>query len=421
MSDNLNDIIRNSFYKSNASEAPNLWSKIDAELDQSSLDRTIKDSFESQNQVAPDAVWNKIEDQLDIDKTWSNLSKNIRVRRAVTIAQIAAVILVLILPVQLSNVGYQLNTMGFQKNLSSISESDLIKEPSIDHSAENSGLTEQYYYSSNVANNLTETTPTIIETAPIAEISEQDNHNLVKEDQEINLSLNRLNAKSYAFEDRIAELNTDGIESFGKAKKVLGFSFGIMGGIDNTWILDDETRAGFDSESLVRNGFSFGNSYGVFAEYQVTNHISVSAQYAVNSLYNQHIDAYANGKFVHKHREINASRASLLAGWNSRSFSGAIPHASFVRVGGYLNWIKNDLAVTDGTITEMNSFEKNRNFGLQLELGQRMYFNSFWIEGGFKSNASLSSMKSKQFAFGSDDEKTKLVSLGLYLKAAYSF
>lgn len=73
--ENFGEIIKSSFLTRESSKAPNIWSKIEGEIEGQSAEDTIRDGFEeSYKGQAPDYIWNAVRHQINIDSVWERLT-----------------------------------------------------------------------------------------------------------------------------------------------------------------------------------------------------------------------------------------------------------------------------------------------------------------------------------------------------------
>lgn len=411
MKDDLNNIVRSSFEGSGAEKAPdNLWSAISDELEQSGVDTIVKDSFEGQRDAAPEMVWERVQDQLDIDRVWFNIAGRISIRRYGYYLHFAAMILLLLLPFNLDYNFFETAEVGNAVNSGDNSSTEYVTS-----TEDNNGQVQNEIVSNDVF-----TYPSNVGNSTSPEI-----------DPNPNISSNNSSFDLKTFDTRLASLDLIDLNNAlvptmkplfsPKPKRSIGLSVGAVSSLENTWVLDNSTRSGFDENSLVENEFSLGASYGVFAEYQIKPRFSITGEYIFQSRVNQHSHFYENGLYSHKEQEINSYKISLLAGWNTRPKFNGVSHCTVLRIGGYYTGVKSNFTHVNNTIREVNTIRKQHDGGVRMELGKKIYLRPFAIEGGLKVDYGLANLASQKSYIPAHLNFTRVVSGGLYLKAAYSF
>ncbi|XOV67879.1 MAG: hypothetical protein ACFHU9_01650 [Fluviicola sp.] len=410
MNDDLNNIVRSSFEDSGAEKAPeSLWLSINSELEQREIDTIVKDSFEGQKDTAPEMVWQRVEDQLDIDRVWFNIVGKIKIRHYSRYLRFAAMLLLLLLPFNLDYNLFETTTVRITTTSTDLSSNDFTS--SIDETNEQPQeeiiVANSFMYQSNVPNSSS------------------------KDDPKPNVSTHKATSDLTEIDTRLAILDLASIDNglvpaihpliSPKPKRSVGLLIGAVTSLENTWVLDNETRSGFDENSLVENEFSLGTSYGIFAEYQMKPRFSLTGEYLFQSRAKQHSHFYDNGIYSHKEQEINSYRLSLLAGWNTRPKFYGVSHSTVFRLGAYYSGVKSNYVQINHAITEVNTIRKQRDAGIRAELGKKVYLKSFALEGGIRANYGLGNLASQKSFIPSHLNFTRLVSGGLYLKAAYAF
>ena len=411
MKKDLNYIVRSSFENEGVEKAPNnFWDNISNELEQSEVDSIVKDSFEGQQDTAPEMVWERVQDQLDIDRVWIRIANKINIRRYGHLMRYVAVLLLLILPFNLD-----------------FDVSDLTNAPSVIEATLNNSI--EVSDNLGVGNDIEDTNqeipnllgyqlnsaspaPSNSESNPVVDPVEVPVKNMTLDVNLATLPLASLNQTTLP---EIQPLFTP------KPKRSLGLMLGGVASLDNTWILDNETRSGFDNESLVENEFTLGSSYGVFAEYQLKPRFSISAEYLFQSRSNQRLHFYDHGVYSLKEREINSYKLALMLGWYTQPKLHGVSHSTVVKLGGYYSGVKSDYTMIDGAITDVNSIYKRNDSGLRLEVGKRLYVRSFVIDGGVRADYGLVNLTSTKSYIPSHLNFTRLVSGGAYLRIGYAF
>ena len=413
MKKDLNHIVHSAFESEGAQNAPNsIWSTISDELRKSTVDSAVKESFEGQYDKAPEVIWERVQDQLDVDRVWTRIASKISIRKYGYLLRDVAILLILLLPFNLD----------FDFIDSSIGSSD--------SNIENLGTSNELALISDKANkkdvSKDDVVVKLIANVPIMHPSRRiiESHEPIKpvEHTVDHLSMDaHLNTLPLVSLHQASDLELQSLFTPKPKKRSIGLMVGGVSSLENTWILDNATRSGFDNGSLVENEFSVGTSFGIFTEYQWKPRFSISGEYFFQSRSNQQTHIYDKGKYVDKEREINSYKFALMLGWNTYPKFHGVSHSTVLRFGGYYTGIKSDYTRVNHVITSVNSIYKRHDAGLRLELGKRIYLKSFIIDGGIKAEYGMVNLASSKTVIPPHLNFTRLVSGGIYLKAAYAF
>ncbi|XOV67546.1 MAG: hypothetical protein ACFHU9_18180 [Fluviicola sp.] len=422
MKDDFKNIIQSAFENETSEKAPrDIWSAIGAELDQSKIDVAVKDSFEGKKgkkDAAPEFVWENVQDQLDIDRVWIRIANSIKIRKYVSYAQYAALLLLLLLPFNLDiytseptlvNTGSTSRYMEISMEVNR-DKNDADAQLVLANTSSTELRTNQSRNSVNISN------PIKSSQSPLDLLSENRTKPDVSISEYEKLDLLALNTIGLVWDHDIKPTFTPN-----KPRRQIGLLIGAVGTGENTWIIDNETRSGFDNGSLVQNGFSLGSSYGVFAEYQIKPRFSIIGEYLIQSRLNQKANLFQNGKYSLKEREVNSYRLAVFGGWNTTPKFYGVTHTTTVKFGGYYSGIKSDYTRIDGVLTKVNDINEGGDIGLHFELGKRIYLKSFVLDGGIRADYGLLNVASKKSNIPAHLNYTRMVSGGLYLKLAYTF
>ncbi|MCR9172852.1 MAG: porin family protein [bacterium] len=414
MSEDLDHIVNDAFENAGSKDrAPEMaWSAISYELSRSKVDTAVKESFEGQQDTAPEMVWERVQDQLDIDRVWTRIMGRIYIQKRFHFLRYAAVLLILLLPFHLDFDFFESNSAEGSVSHPHVSTAPVQRNTNSKEFVQPTNATETSAQNASVKNVLPSPTP-------IEDITSDNGDDLAT-----NNTLKRFQALPGTLALATLEPHREdfSIPSFEQPKPQhsLGLTIGGISSLENTWILDNETREGFDSESLVENEIALGASYGVFAEYQLRPRLAITAEYLFQSRTNQRTNYYNHGTYTNKVREINHSKLSLLLGWNSQPHYFGVSHSTVARLGAYYSRVKSDYTYNNGFLTDINSVYQRSDAGLRMELGKRIYWKSLQFEGGLVANYGMINLASSKSYIPSHLNFTRLVSGGLYLRAGYT-
>ena len=320
MSDKGNEHIRKAFENQEGSIPDFDFEKLSpSETTQS--DNHIKNSFESQVENPPKEVWENVQDKLDIDTTWSNISASLDQKPSYFLVKVAAILIAILFltPIRVEDGNWVVDNGIDQKevynkeealnqkdksDVALIDSKDQESRPVIEISNERTEFIDEYVELDHIQNN---------PKRPDLVVKEEGSNNLSKEPFRIDLpplSLGSIFNNSFmalmeeiAMVDSIAD--TSRTEEEKKNRKI---SYGVIGQMNNTWVVDNETRLGFDENSLVENQLSFGNALGVYINISIGENYSVEPQLYFRNSINQGRFIYYRGRYVAKSIQMRSMK-----------------------------------------------------------------------------------------------------------------
>jgi hypothetical protein len=420
MSDEFDDMIHDAFANGDSEAAPEMaWNRIDDELNKiTELDEKIKQSFEAVHENAPDFIWEKVQDQLDIDKVWKAISIKLIHRVKRTYIGYACAVLFLLLPFLLDHSYMPTFNQSGTASTSPTITSDLT-------SAKTQTEVEKNVTAVDRTKNARIEALVYNRTDGNSELT----HSATDDD------MNRAGIKSentYLRTDGLA-LNSVSLLALESTPDVANWKApinpgikrkwiaGLTASLDHSWIIDQDTRAGFNDESLVENRFSIGNSTGVFVEFPIKGQFAFHGEYLFQSATRQANQTFINGTYTLKEKEINAQRLVLLASYNSQIKHNWLSHSNVVRFGTFVSLITGNSIEHNGNLVESNSLTNQFDIGIQSEVGKRIYLGSFLIEGGLRGDFGFLNLSSPQSDIPKHLNFTREASIGTYLKVGYHF
>ena len=427
MSDKLDDIINSSFSNGENESAPDfVWGGVNDYLDNSSVvDAKVKSSFESANESAPEMVWDKVQDQLDIDRAWVNIVNRITLPRRKRILAYACSVLLLFLPFVLDHNSIETNPTG------------LISEEITNYSESGSELNSPNSDSDkSIVRPIKSDKPLLDFVDLYANQSAQVNQTN-KPGSNAGLNIDPSTIPSLISVEIDGTLETLALEPILLArndvqpsllnprrpivKRNLGITIGGVGSLCNSWVIDNDTRNGFDPESIVENKFSLASSYGAFVDVKIGRRYSIQGEYLFQSKTRQLTQLYIDGEYTLKEREINAYKIVLMASRNFEPKSAGLKHSTSIRFGGYLSGVKSDFTRYNDVLLKFNSIYKRNDIGLRFEIAKKIHLKSFSIEGGIKGEYGLLNLAPYQDKTPPHLNFTRTASVGAFIKLGYSF
>lgn len=425
MKENLDDIVSGAFSNAKSDAPPSfVWDSIDNELQDSKIDDLARDGFQNiEAERAPNSVWDDVQDQLDIDRVWNRISLKLSKSSNWNFLRYASIFAIILIPFYLDfNTSHKtlltgLDTFSIESSreineskktkdilrhseelLTSINESDNIEPNGV-------------FNSSSSHNQVELNVPSDNELEPLISVQEDKT---LKNQLEINRESIELLATSGLSNKRIIEIDIKKRKQFSK------WSVGLTGAIENTWLLNNNTRRGFDVNSTIENKLSFGYSAGIFFDYRWHRNFSVKVEYSFLSKANQNYRLYNNGEYQIKNNQFHSQRFGILVGWNSTPKPDKLLYSTVLRGGLYYSRITDSYAHTNGVITELNNYKQN-DLGVRLELGQRIQVKQIGIELGIRSDIGVLNIAKSNAQIPSKLNQSHLMSGGVYIKLSYNF
>ncbi|PCH91084.1 MAG: hypothetical protein COB85_09600, partial [Bacteroidetes bacterium] len=329
---NIDKKIRESFEDARASAPDGLWDDISSKMETSgvdnNLDEKVRDSFNNMSESAPEGIWTGVNRQLNIDRVWKRISGKLD-RRAIMLwrrlAGSVAVLLLLIgwggyqylggvqepLIVELQNTDAQEDNKLAKENAKTIPVQNEIKSAEkaeflelnqengselFDDSGINERITNSTDGSGNKIENLGENRGepekpsfeepiggSYMDEASAVDMSITTMLSKEEEEREDALSLSTIVINSLmeiiaispllALSDADRELNElrpDDYYSDEVKVKKRRFEVGMTYSLNNTWLLNNETKNSFDKNSLITTKVAFASSFGFVVNYNLT-------------------------------------------------------------------------------------------------------------------------------------------------------
>ena len=426
MTDKIDHIVNKSFSNGEKESAPDfVWGRISDELTESSVvDQKVKASFNSGADSAPEMVWEKIQDQIDIDHVWMQIAKRLVLPKKMNVLKYAAAILILMLPFMLdyNNSEFNITSSEFENVASKESSTKAVLVGKVQHvNIPSKSASEKSTISSlhGFLNNRNIVNSSLNSVSGIQNSTSSIN-SLPSEPSVVNtLPMVPLSPILVTYQYDLDNSHASPLKPL--LKRRLGITLGAVASIDNTWILNNETRRGFDSESLVENKLSFASSYGIFADVKFGRRYSLQPEYLFQSRTRQITQLYINGDYSKKEIEINSYKISLLLSRNFDPKIHGITHSTSLRLGAYLSGIKSNETKVNEILINKNDLYKRHNIGLRMEMGKKLYLRSWSFDVGLKGEYGFLNLASHTDKIPMKFNFTRELSLGAYFKFGYSF
>jgi len=391
--------IHDSFESFNAESAPGfVWNKIEDQINGHDLiDKKVNSSFSEINDQAPEYIWNNVQDQLDINNVWRRITSLLPVDKwSLPYAKIASLALLLLLPF------YAINPILENYSTSEIIASAKESNSSKDGDHEGNGMNNNFP-DQNIIIVGQETSLSLINAGQKDDTDVLSHDNSLLSQIPSNLSSeSETNYQLYTSSININEkyggnnvtITTERIDSIAKIKLTPSLisledskmeiarterdedtkneseerrklSYGLVANYNNTWLLNYETKQGFEDNSLVENKLSFGNSYGLYLNYNLNQKYSVQAQYFFNKTSRQINNIYLQGEYTRKETKFESMTSAVLIRRNFNLKHKVRPQQYSIGFGAFTDFLKNNTITLNGNVTNKKNTYKHLDFGIK--------------------------------------------------------
>ncbi|UKN00117.1 PorT family protein [Paracrocinitomix mangrovi] len=456
----LNNKVSEGFLAQSFQAPDDLWNSISNDLNNLSIDAKVKEGFEAQTHTAPafdfnelsnvegvdnlvnqsfeqtvvaapDTIWEKVQNGLDTENVWSRIAATeIKVGsnkwQAILVAASLALLMTLI-PTNL-NEGLVDNRSTSQiENKSEIVPFGIVaNEETISNNLYANNLEDVVVIESPIYNDNTASDIQTLEDnngvglTGLNDLSNGVNNTVASNEENTNLELLPKTTISGLGSPLVQEAEFATLEVKRDIRK-WSFNAGLIGGLHNSWILDNDTRASFDKETLLDSKMALGNKYGFNFEAWYKDKNSLSVNMFVNSSSRNRLGFYDNGIYKIRTSQIDFFEVSLLYG-RKFNFKGATrDHNLIFRGGPYLGVNKRSFVKEDNTIVSYNDAFKKLDYGLTVQLGQEYDVNNFVIGYGLNSEIGLRNIFSGNGSIDPSNNYTTKFDIGAYLSVGYRF
>jgi len=414
--------VKTGFEQGDEQVPASLWGGVVSSIDanSSSLDKEVSTSFESINEKAPESVWNNVQDELDIDRVWSRLNSILVAskHRVNFLMATAAIFILMFLAYPVNQ--YSLYQLSSGTNSPELYEDKEIGEvkiaeingPSNQHSKQQNTLVLIEELNKPVKNNKV-SSPISVVTNTGTEINKTINKGV-----ELSKGKHLIGHIPIDLDIRIKDNYDSVLIDLIPENNQTGFSLGAFGGFSNTWIVDNETRSGFKSFSLVENQLSFGNAYGIVGAYKWKTGFNVNVELFVNQSSNQDKLTYVDGNYIEKRTQLNYHKVAVTMG-----MAGNKPRKlqNNIQLGLYASKLKNSAILNDGAMISFNNDFSQIDFGLRLFVLKEYRVSQFTISAGLSSQFGLLNITSKNANTPRSLNATRNIEVGVVAALKYNF
>lgn len=194
--------------------------------------------------------------------------------------------------------------------------------------------------------------------------------------------------------------------------------------VNSTMLLNNETREGFDANSLTTNYFGLAANYGIWTAYNVSSKGSIVAEFSINADNKQAYGTYEKGLFYIKEWVMKYNRFSVAYKhdlWSSDS--DKLINTKVVAQGGcYVGVMREAKLFYDGVLVFDKLADYHQfDFGLKLVLGQELLIDKFVVGYGIRSDIGLANIFRGNTLLNAQENQTNIIHLGGYVALGYRF
>lgn len=197
---------------------------------------------------------------------------------------------------------------------------------------------------------------------------------------------------------------------------------GVFIAVNSTALLNNETREGFDYNSLTINYFGLAANYGLWARYRLGKRGALMAEYSLNADHRQAYGVYQKGKFAIKEYVFKYNRFSLAYQLDLWQHAKHPNNKITAQVGAYVGALRASQLYYNKVLVNDNIGEYHHyDGGLKLALGHELAIEHFVIGYGIRSDIGLANIFKGNQNLNGQQNRTNLIHLGGYIHLGYQF
>ncbi len=433
--------IKRSFESSENKAPDHVWNNLSKQLDTNiNIDNKIKESFENNNVQAPGHIWNSINKQLNINNSWEIIKLKLNRQTYAFWFRVVAIILIL-----LALTYYEKSSNSIDNDISYPSfVSKNLSQPVVNSennktkiNRNHSKITKHLEKSSNNKGLIKTSNKKINKPVDNSSYSNPENDLLSSLSKNI-LKTNVIDKEilpdklppkhpgiinnDYNFNIDIKPVDLSYDDYYYPDNDENGFKYeiGITYSLENTWLLNNETRKSFDKKSLISAYSSYTNNYGLTFSYYFDKNNILTTELFLHGKTKQEYGLYDEGKYFTKSIELSYHQLSIFYQYNINQLHRT-PTAYTIKTGVYISaFTKKQSNLSNYNIARNDNFSKF-DYGLKLAVGHKNTIRRFTIEYGVASKYGIKNIfKGNEFE-PSDFNKMHLLHFGGYINLSYKF
>lgn len=199
---------------------------------------------------------------------------------------------------------------------------------------------------------------------------------------------------------------------------------GAFAVVNSTMLLNNETREGFDQNSLTTNYFGLAANYGLWASYRILPRGALVAEFSINADNRQAYGVYEKGVFYIKEWVMKYNRFSLAYKhdlWQSNT-NKLVQTKVVAQAGIYVGMMREAKLFYDGVLFfDKQSDYHQFDFGFKVALGQEILIDKFVLGYGIRSDIGASNIFRGNNQLNAREDQTNIIHLGGYVLFGYRF
>jgi hypothetical protein len=199
---------------------------------------------------------------------------------------------------------------------------------------------------------------------------------------------------------------------------------GAFAVVNSTMLLNNETREGFDQNSLITNHFGLAANYGLWVSYRILPKGALVAEFSINADNRQAYGTYEKGVFYIKEWVMKYNRFSLAYKhdlWQTNS-DKLINTKVVAQAGVYMGMLREAKLFYDGVLFfDKQSDYHQFDFGFKVALGQEILIDKFVLGYGIRSDIGAANIFKGNNQLNSKEDQTNIIHLGGYVLFGYRF
>ncbi|MGH1339303.1 MAG: hypothetical protein ACRBFS_24505 [Aureispira sp.] len=197
---------------------------------------------------------------------------------------------------------------------------------------------------------------------------------------------------------------------------------GVFTAVNSTVLFNNETREGFDYNSLTINYFGLAANYGVWARYNWNEKGALMAEYSINADHRQAYGVYQKGQFSVKEYVFKYNRLSLAYEFNLWQDQRYSNNKVTAQLGAYVGAMRAAQLYYNGVLVNDNVGEYHEyDGGLKVALGHEIAIDHFVIGYGIRSDIGVANIFKGNKKLNKQQDRTNLIHLGGYIHLGYQF
>lgn len=200
------------------------------------------------------------------------------------------------------------------------------------------------------------------------------------------------------------------------------FEIGIIYAYNNTWLINNDTRNSFNENSLIQAIPAFAGSYGLIANYGISNNSAVSAEFYINSKYIQKYDEFVEGFYNRRTTEFNYYKFALLYQFNINQSPHKLVSSKYTfKAGFYGSYLKTQTHDYTRVVSPKTETYTKIDYGVRIAIGQEKTIKRIIIGYGLNAEYGFKNIFEGNRKVPSQFNVSRNAFIGGYVNLKYCF